>query len=332
LALMENFFLNDVETNLGLTEVLIDLASCGYTRIEGWFLADPATYPSSNSAYPKEEITAPTGPRGGSDNIVPRHPLFGEISLSERELLHQTKEMSPVLSTIDKLVRKAKQFHEEIQDFSTCLLECRAMIDVDEEAALTSVNTTDLRRTLHDIPDSSLSRTRNQGQMESISERLRSERFLGSDSRNSSPRGRQLDHSSNPTIIGRLSHLHISPSRSPSQSSSRAYSPSPLRHQSMASTPPKAKVLTQRPSGALLRTIQMVGTAENLRRHTRDLSSSEASSIRSVSVEPEPIGTATREVTLGHLLTNVVVLQEFILELAALIEIRAGMFEELDFL
>ncbi|MCJ1400935.1 hypothetical protein MMC11_004146 [Xylographa trunciseda] len=322
LTLMENFFWNDIETNLGLTEVLIDLASCGYTRIEGWFLTDPAEDPSLNEAEPK----------GETDKILSRHSLFGNTSLPGHELSRQTKNLSPVSSIIDKLVRKVVLFREEIQDFSACLLECRALIGVDEGAAPASISTIDLRRTLQDMPNILPSPTRNKGQMESISERLRSERFLGSDSRNSSPRGRQLDHSSNPTLVGRLSHLHVSPSRTSSQSSARTYSPSPLRNQSIASTPPKTNFFTPRPSGALLRTIQIAGTTENSRRHTRDLSSSEASSIRSESVEPGTRGTVTREVTLGHLLTNVVVLQEFILELAALIEIRAGMFEELEFL
>ncbi|MCJ1395519.1 hypothetical protein MMC18_008405 [Xylographa bjoerkii] len=329
LALMENFFLNDVETNLSLTEVFIDLASCGYTRIEGWFLTDPAYNTSSNDAQVQEELTASARQKGENNKLFPRQSLLSGLSLSSREPTWRKKDVSPVFATIDKLVRKAELFRDEILDFRACLLECRVTVGVDEGAGSASMNTIDLRRTLHDIPDISHSGTRNKRQIESISERLRSDRVFGSDSRNSSPRGRQLDHSSNPTLVGRLSHLHISPSRSPSQSSSRAYSPSPLRNQSIASTPPKSNTLTSRPSGALLRTVQIVGRVDKI---CRDFSSSEASSIRSESVEPDSGGTATRDVTLGHLLTNTIILQEFILELAALIEIRAGMFEEVEFL
>ncbi|MCJ1439319.1 hypothetical protein MMC27_008711 [Xylographa pallens] len=332
LGLMENFYLNDVETNLGLTEVLIDLASCGYTRIEGWFLTDPSKYTFSNDVQAGEEITASIGQKGESNRLLPGQSLHDEPPLSRREPSWQTKDMSPVFSTIHKLVQKAEVFNEEIQDFSACLVECRIMIGADEGAGRALPTTIGVPRTLQDMPDRSLNRTRNNGQMESISERLRSERLSGSDSRNSSPRGRQLDHSSSQTLVGRLTHLYVSPARTPSQSSSRAYSPSPLRNLSIASTAPKLNTLAPRPSGALLRTIQIVGGADKKRQHIRDLSSSEASSVRSESVEPESGGLATRDITLGHLLTNIVVLQEFILELAALIEIRAGLFEEIEFL
>ena len=42
-------------------------------------------------------------------------------------------------------------------------------------------------------------------------------------------------------------------------------------------------------------------------------------------------GDGDGSVTLGHLCTNVIVLQEFILELAAVVEVRAGLFGEVDY-
>ena len=333
LGLMENFYLNDVETNLGLTEVLIDLASCGYTRIEGWFLADPSDCTFSDDMETGAEVTASLVEQKGESNRLPNgQSLLDDPSLSRRKPSWQTEDKSPVFSTIHKLVQKTELFREEIQDFGTCLKECRAMVAADDGAGWALPNTIGERGILQDIPDTSPNRTQNKGQMESISERLRSERLSGSDSRNSSPRGRQLDLSSTPTLVGRLSHLYVSPVRSLSPNSSRAYSPSPLRNISIASTPPKPNILDPRSSSALLRTVQIVGKVDNNRRHLREMSSSEASSLRSESVEPGYGAKATREVTSGHLLTNVIILQEFILELAALMDIRAGMFEEVKFL
>ena len=331
LALMENFFLNDIETNLGLTRVLVDLVSCGYTRIEGWFLDDPLNHTYTDDTQAKQNSTAPIGQKGESDKFSPTQSTPSKLLFPRHEPSWQMKDASPVFSVIEKLVRKVETFHLEVQELAACLRECRIITGVDDTTFLSSKNTTDISGITQDVPDISLNHARIQGQMEGISERLRSERYLGGDSRNSSPRGRQLDPSSTPTLVGRLSHLHMSPSRSPSQSSSRAYSPSPLRNQSIASTPPKPNTFTPRPSGSLLRTVQMVGRANNIRRHTRDLSSSEASSIRSESIEPESRSPATRDVSLGHLTTNVIILQEFILEIAALIEVRAGMFEEVSF-
>lgn len=42
--LLETFFANSVETNLILTAVVVDLATCCYMRPQGWLLFDPAEY------------------------------------------------------------------------------------------------------------------------------------------------------------------------------------------------------------------------------------------------------------------------------------------------
>ena len=66
--------------------------------------------------------------------------------------------------------------------------------------------------------------------------------------------------------------------------------------------------------------------------NVEDVGSSETNSIRSGSVVPD-MQTAQefKEITLSHLLTNIIILQEFILELAAIIQVRASLFGEVDF-
>ena len=60
--------------------------------------------------------------------------------------------------------------------------------------------------------------------------------------------------------------------------------------------------------------------------------SSQASSVRSFSVGEDAQGKkGVKEVSLGCLLTNVLILQEFLLELAAIVEVRAGLFDEVGF-
>ncbi|KAM3539370.1 hypothetical protein ARSEF1564_007699 [Beauveria bassiana] len=44
LDLMDTFFMNPVETNLSVTETIVDLAVCGYMSIEGWLARSPSTY------------------------------------------------------------------------------------------------------------------------------------------------------------------------------------------------------------------------------------------------------------------------------------------------
>ena len=68
--------------------------------------------------------------------------------------------------------------------------------------------------------------------------------------------------------------------------------------------------------------------------HRNDVAeiTSETSSIRSESVTAETkAADETREVTLSHILTNVIILQEFILELAAIVQVRASLFGEVKF-
>ncbi|KAJ3510428.1 hypothetical protein NM208_g15529 [Fusarium decemcellulare] len=44
LDLLETFFVNPVETNLSVTETLVDLAICGFMKIEGWLTRSPNSY------------------------------------------------------------------------------------------------------------------------------------------------------------------------------------------------------------------------------------------------------------------------------------------------
>jgi len=46
---------------------------------------------------------------------------------------------------------------------------------------------------------------------------------------------------------------------------------------------------------------------------------------------PEVEGSQEKVVSVSHVLTNVLVLQEFLLELAALVQVRAGLFGEVSF-
>jgi len=64
----------------------------------------------------------------------------------------------------------------------------------------------------------------------------------------------------------------------------------------------------------------------------RDFGNSETSSVRSESAGPASNPTEEpKEISLSHLLTNVIILQEFMLELAAIVQVRASLFDEVAF-
>ena len=328
LALIESYFTNDIQTNLSLTQVLVDVATCSYTRLEGWLLTDPTKYFYAESATETHNYDPATIMVGGgkpSDKNV-----LHSVQLARREPSWNAEDISPVFAALDRLVCQVRSFRQSIPDFDTHFLECRTMIEAEDGVDVPSKKVWGDPHKANGPQSSSPTRIGKANQMGSISERLRPERMSGAESRTSSPRGRQLDSSSTPTLVSRLSHLHISPSRSSSQNSSRAYSPSPLRNGPVASTPPKLNKAFRPLASALQRRVKVVDGSDQTAGHTQEFSGSDASSVRSESVGPEARVEAS-EVSLGHLVTNVIILQEFILELAALIDVRASLFDEVKF-
>ncbi|TDZ29980.1 UPF0518 protein [Colletotrichum spinosum] len=65
LDLLETFFMNPVDTNLSLTESILDLAICGYMTIEGWMLRSPQKY-----TYDEQPLS-PTSPDASTTSFRP---------------------------------------------------------------------------------------------------------------------------------------------------------------------------------------------------------------------------------------------------------------------
>ena len=396
-SLVERFFDNDIETNLGLTQVIVDLASCGYLSIEGWLVTHPSRY-----SYPKEqERRESLGKIDSGDNSNPVQAQVSQlrrIMLARRQPVWQSENASPIYKALDKLVQDAESFQREISDFDIHLLDCRNALDGGEDVDSVVGSTHTPSRKSQDSGRTSPTRAMNvPHQMGSINERLKSDRAYGGDSGAESPRGRQLDMppSTPTTLVGRLSHLNISPTRSASPGTSRTYSPSPFRGGGIAggkdllsATPP---TITSKPrlgsrgvaiSNDLSRRVRIASwesatsssgfprkgelssdsddedededdgegreQEENDDENDEDATDSLYSGSGAAALSTSPlsrslgdtrqakkgkkaVGTAAGhkgEVSLGHLLTNVVILQEFILELAALVEVRASLFGE----
>lgn len=69
---LETFFINPVETNLSLTEVIFDLAICGYMHLEGWFLRHPTNYTYDQQEDPNAPAAEPPA------DIDPESPEYAE--------------------------------------------------------------------------------------------------------------------------------------------------------------------------------------------------------------------------------------------------------------
>ena len=337
ISLLKGFLANDIVTNLDLTQSFAILLSCGNMRLEYWLLQEPANYDVSpkRSAVPDNELNESDQDdtitlTNRVDNSKQGAEIRTETSPKSRE---EDQPASPMFAALDSLVQQVETFRRNIEHFDTYLAERRHIFkvgdDIDKDEA--NVSSAPSRRS-EDSARPMHPKVGGAAQIVSISERLLSETSSTNISQSSSPRGRQLELSSTPNLVGRLRHLKISPSRSPSKMESRAFSPSPLRKASDTSTPPKSIITPMGPADALRQKVKIKIDVSDNRSHMEDFGSSETSSIPSGSVVPEnPSNEGLKEITLSHLLTNVIILQEFILEIAAILQVRASLFKEVEF-
>lgn len=341
ISLLENFLANDISTNLGLTQAFATLASCGHTRLEPWLLGDPVQneilfhqgFPSSDDLHDSDQDdTITLKDKHNSEKVLSADPIdeSTRTQITFEEPDRSSSATSPVFAALDSLVGQVEKFRGEIQDFDTFLAERRHVFRVGEDIDKSLASDMPPPPRAEESGRPSISRTRGVPQLGSISERLMSETSSATDSRSSSPRGRQLNDPSTPTLVARLNHLRISSSPSPSKPASRAFSPSPLQQDSTVSTPSRRVATPMGPGDALRQKIK-IKTMSYQQDNARDVSS-ETSSIRSESVASElKQADEVSEVTLSHLLTNVIILQEFMLELVAIVQVRASLFGEINF-
>lgn len=338
ISLLEDFLVNDIATNLGLTQAFATLISCGNTRMEYWLLREPADNDVSSirSAISDDGLDGSDHDdtitlNNGVGHSKQNGPTPKKTSPPQSHVVNHVA--SPVFAALDSLVQQVEAFRHDIQEFDTYLAERRHVFKVGDDIDKDAANGSNApSRKSEDSSRPTRSKAGNAAQIGSISERLMSETSSANISRSSSPRGRQLDVPSTPNLIGRLTHLKISPSPSPSKMESRTFSPSPLRRDSTTSTPPKRVITPMGPADALRLKVKIKTKDGNDRNHMTDVGGSETSSIRSGSVVPDTqTAEDSKEITLSHLLTNIIILQEFILELAAIIQVRASLFGEVEF-
>ena len=336
LLLFASFLHNEIETNLSLTQALSTFASCGYTRLEGWLISDAGeaaitTHPTPreiSSSSPDQDARPDDRRLSASDDDEANKPCVLGQGLQNPN----SEFPSPVCAIFQSLLDQIEVFRRDIQDFDTYLAERRHVFKVGEEIDNALADDPIPSRRSEDSKATSPTRTREVASIGSISQRLLSDTVSAGASRSSSPRGRQQIDAPISALAGRLNHLQIAPSPSPSNPASRAYSPSPLRKDSFSSSPPKFANAPIGPADALRRKIKIATWPTGQRGHVHDFGSSETSSARSESVGPasnhaeEP-----KEISLSHLLTNVIILQEFMLELAAVVQVRASLFDEVTF-
>ncbi|ODH48047.1 hypothetical protein GX48_05812 [Paracoccidioides brasiliensis] len=301
---LESFFTNSVVMNLALTDAITGLASSNFVSLDGWLLVEPDDYEHQasdpSSIGPPHQEVDPSGKLNHIFNCTPSAlPLVPRI--------------------IRKLVLRIEQWRLEIPDFDILVAARRYLLH--------SGNVNEAEFDEEYIAKFSASPP---GPASERQSQNTTRVGTGSDS----PRGRKTSL---------FERTDSSPSRRSGNSGSRSLFSSPLRDSSQ-------KQASSRPVSAAHASL----AADDLRRRLAtpmkvDLSvdssdnvDSETDSLNSPSAHSrlETIGDQAHlkehshpnpHVTLGHILTNVIILYEFILELTALVQVRTALFQEIKF-
>lgn len=314
LSALETFLTNNVELNLSLTESIISLASCPHLRLEGWAAVEPRYYDFSQAPQLGKDL--PDALRKLKQARMQPRWLSEHAPMLFRQLL--------------RIQAEIRQLYALVPDLAQLVASRKQAIHLHDDISEAMQSTS-----LHP-PPSSLQPNANwtPQKPQSLPQRILS--GASTPIRSSSPRGR--------TGTPDLRHT-ITSSPRPGNPAGAA-SPSPSRRQR-----PLSGELSkpQVPQNLLNDVIEAANSEALARRITFPISATQGGANGKYKSDGEVDGThganssheevndsggsprTTREASLSHILTNVVILQEFILEFVAVMQVRASMFGEVRF-
>ncbi|OCK82903.1 hypothetical protein K432DRAFT_323349 [Lepidopterella palustris CBS 459.81] len=317
LDLLAHFLTNDIETNLGLTEVIVNLGACAQLRLEGWLSVEPSKY-----QFP------PTSEQG--DNID-ENDHFYDMYQAARQPSWTPQSTPPLLACLQALQSQLDALRADIPDFDQHVATRKQAFRVHEDISEAMKPTPSQPRSARpstELPAGTWTPQIPKHVLESSA----------TPSRSQSPRGRKegldLKHtpSASPAPSSRLGGQTLVGSPVPS----RALSPAPKgQRQSTLMADVFSNLAEVADAGVLKRRIRFRRSPGErdvhiiLGKAPEPLNDSSGSTVRAES--EEELDQDIREASLGHILTNVIVLQEFVLELVALLQVRASLFGEVRF-
>jgi len=347
LSLLGTFFTNSIETNLSLTGAIIDLATCGYMRIDGWLLPDPAKYMYEENDEDELELNDSLEFGLGDPNDLQEKRQLQDTRRAYRTPIWTNSQLPSFLQQLRKLVDQVSSYRNEVPRFEDILQQRRDAFEATSSAA--AANLPNRLVSSPQIPSRPASPPLNA--FDALAQRIFPD--LATPSRSRSPRGRSSHDGqrSSSGVAGGLGFatpnttrsavpppqfpmgLEIQPGRvsRDTSASSRGADDGP-RSQGIHASQAAAfaavdqsilarKVCLPAPKGELPPI-----PFPNLKNATAEAEIEEGSaSIEEEKVEEQKL------VSVSHVLTNVIVLQEFLLELAALVQVRAGLFGEIRF-
>jgi hypothetical protein len=349
-GILATFFTNSIETNLSLTGAIIDLASCGFMRIDGWLLSDSTKY-----VYDEDEDVAedPYFMALGDPIEVQEKIQIRELKKARRTPKWDETKVPILLKQLKMLVDQVSAYRTEIPRFDELLQQRREAFQAASSATSTPIPIRQPPpRSSFESSSRSASPPRTSA-FDSLAQRIFPE--LGTPSRSHSPRGRRSQERSSGLSGGyglstSTSSRNAIPPQfpmsldTPSRGSSRAFSPSPLgdaettlrKHGAPAS---QAAAFAAVDQSILARKVGLPTPKTdinpipfpNLRGSVDGSKESSVQGTEDGSISGEGERDEEKKVSVNHVLTNVIVLQGFLLEVAALVQVRAGLFGEVKY-
>lgn len=377
---LELFFINPVETNLGVTETILDLALCGFMNVEGWLLRDPQTYIYDNEdSYhpmsPKEEVEDQMDL--SADHLLADDPQrLNEVNKCRRRPVWSTSDLPRFLRILQLLSDQVASYRGSIPRFNDLLQQRREAFQIADVPATPAPRQPQPQMgtpgtgtpgfapsSVHTSRSGSPIRTGLEGFAQRL---LKDLNDLGTPSRSGSPRGRNLGPGSGggygigtpsslgkplparpgefpmnydtPTKGGMGRGRSFSPTGPPKMNeedhikASQAAAFQAIDQQILArkvGLAAKKVPLAPLKLGGEIGTPTKPGDEEEDKpppppaKDDRPVTAGTDNADNAVPIPPEE-----RKVSVSHILTNVIVLQSFLFELAALIQVRAGLFDE----
>jgi hypothetical protein len=300
--LLLRFLTNDVDTNLALTEAIVNLGTCSQLRLEGWLSVNPADYHFEDSGLELEEVSNET---------------FKEMYMASRLPTWEASADPQLLVCIQQLHTQVEALRSDIPDWDEHIANRKNAFRFHEEMHEAMKTSAVLPK-----PSQPPSEAGSGNWTPQIPKHVAENSTTPS--RNQSPRGRKET----------LSEHRQSQTSSPAPSVEKPLPALPGgKRQTTLFSDIDANYAGLKHSELLKRRIQFRRAAQSQQVEVM------LSKYHPPPKEPSDEGgdgegqaaDEVHEASLLHIMTNVVILQEFVLELVALMQVRASLFNEVKF-
>jgi hypothetical protein len=315
--LLLRFLTNDVETNLALTEAIINLGTCSQLSLEGWLAVDPADYLFEDNV---------------PESIAFSNDSLRDVYMANRLPMWNTAATPQLLTCIQNLQTQIAALRADIPDWDEHIANRKNAFRFHEEMHDAMKQSAMQPKAAQQLPEAPVGSWTPQIPKHVLDN-------SATPSRTQSPRGRKEN----------LSDQRTSQASSPAPSKfggqtlvgspSRGLSPLPAqqggKRQTTLFSDIDANLAGFRHSDLLRRRIRFrrAGGSQDIEVMLSKYQPppKEPSDAATAGAETDEEQEDIREASLLHIITNVVVLQEFVLELVALMQIRASLFNEVKF-